>query len=79
MLIEELPPSDWPMSISVGHFLNVIDVGGPSSLPPFPVKVGLKCVLKVSGQARASKPVSSIPLWSLLLILSLGSYLGFPG
>lgn len=30
--IEEVPPSDWPVGMSMVHLLLMVDVGGPSPL-----------------------------------------------
>lgn len=57
--MEELPPSDWSVTMSVVHLLMMI-VGRCRRFYP---EQG--CVRKQAEQATETKPVSSGPLWSL--------------
>ena len=67
--IENMPPSDWPLDKPVGHFLDwwVMEKGSDHS-----------CCTDLgqwfwSIQESKLEPVRSIPPWSLLQLLPLGS------
>lgn len=57
--VEDLPPSDWPVGMSL-HFLDcqLMEGGQPTVVGATPRQVGLNCVEKVAEQA--SKPYSSM-------------------
>lgn len=67
---EELPLSDQPVHMIAGHFLDYWYGKALSSVDNvFPGRVGLNVLREIDEQAKASKPVSSIPTLSLYQIL----------
>lgn len=60
-----MPPSDWPVSMSVGYFLLLIDIGWPSLLQG----VSLGSVSMLAEYEPGGKPLRTISKWSLLQFL----------
>lgn len=57
--MEQMPPSDWPVGKSMGHFLVMTGVGGAT-----PGQIIISCIRKQAKQVPGNKSVSSIPPWT---------------
>lgn len=72
----EMPPKDWCLGKSMGHFLDEWFVSEVLTLPLWIVspmgKWSLSCKRKKAGQAMGSKPVSNTPPQLMLQVLLPG-------